>query len=72
MNLNNDERRQSGAIKALRYLKGRLDALRRRNDESMSPDERAVLLGEIAAVKGLIKFIETSPVDVPDQSQFDD
>lgn len=72
MNLNDDERLQSGTLKTMKYLNGRLDALRKQNDDPMPESERAVLLGEIKAVKGLMKFVETREVAVADESRFND
>ncbi|OIR02614.1 hypothetical protein GALL_153280 [mine drainage metagenome] len=72
MNLNRDERLQSGMLKARKYLDKRLDDLRKANDALMTEAERAPLLGEIAAVKGFLKFIETKPVAVRDESHFND
>jgi hypothetical protein len=71
-NLNKDETQQSGTLKMRKYLDGRLETLRKKNDDAMHPDARAVLVGEIAAVKALLKFIDTRPLVVPDETQFHD
>lgn len=72
MNLSKDEKLQTGTLKAKKYLSGRLEDLRKKNDELMSDQERAVLIGEIRAVKALLKFITTDKVDVPDDTRFHD
>ena len=71
-NISREEFTQPGVIKMRRYLDARLETLRKQNDDSMNQDARAVVIGEIAAVKRLLKFIDTRPVDVPNQDEFGD
>ena len=71
-NINKDEASQSGTLKMRKYLNGRLDSLRKQNDEAMHTDARSVLIAEISAVKALLKFIDTRPIIVPDESNFTD
>ena len=72
MNLSKDQQLQSGILKAKEYCQKKLEKLRILNDEVMPDAERAALIGEIKAVRGLLKFIETSSVFVPDDSKFRD
>lgn len=67
-----DERLQSGVIKMVQFLDERLVVARIKNDAVILDADRAVLLGDIAAMKRLRKFIETKPAVVPDSSAFED
>ena len=71
-NISGDEAVQSGTLKMRRFLDSRLDTLRRQNDEIMREDARAMLIGEIKATVRLLKFIDTRPLVVADESAFKD
>lgn len=71
--MNHDESVSAAAIKMLRHLDKRLEALRVKNDDTaLTNDQTLVIRAQITEVKELRKFIATKPVIVPDQSKFEE
>lgn len=50
------ERTSSAWVKAEAFMNARLQKLREKNDKPLPPDETAVVRGEIAALKALLRL----------------